>query len=328
MSAAGLTLLLASILFVAATWGPGLLRRAAPALATIPRTAVFALAAGALAWMTTLFTLGPVIAWISTGPSWLPQPAADVCGQCLSAATPFGDSAVSLGIPAILPLAFPALGAAAVLVGMAMEFALVRTSRLSSAAGLGEQAEQKILFGHSVRVVPDEIPYAYALPRRRGGVVVSSGACDRLSRDELRAVLGHERAHVQQHHHLVLTLLFGATRFFTWVPLIAAIRDAIPLYLEIAADQEAKRDAGSPALAGALLKLGSPSPTLRSNSAVLHASVAGSGSERVRQLVGRPPPRNSTLLATGVAAYALSLAAAIAGIHWPYLAALLAGCIS
>ncbi|HIY66123.1 MAG TPA: M56 family metallopeptidase [Candidatus Agrococcus pullicola] len=325
MSAAVLTLL-ASVLLLAAIWGPELLRRAAPALATTPQVAVIALTAGAVAWMAALFALGPVIAWMSTGPAWLPQRAADVCSQCLSAATPFGDSAVSLGIPAILPLAFPALGAVIVSAGIAREFTLLRATWRSPEAQLRNRAPE-VLFGHVVRVIPDEAQFAYALPRRRGGIVVSSGACDRLSHDELCAVLAHEREHVRKHHHIVLTLLFGLTRYCRWVPLIAAIRDAVPLYLEIAADRAAKRTVGTSSLASALLKLGDSSRAPRSNSAVLHASAIGAGSERVRQLIGRPPPKNSAVIAAAAVAYALTLAVAIAGIHWPYLAALLNGCL-
>src|SRR5699024_12648432 len=111
-----------------------------------------------------------------------------------------------------------------------------------------------------------------------------------LDEQELRAVLAHEAAHLKQRHHLVLALLHGVIVPLRWIPLVAAIADAVPHYLEMAADNAARSEVGTPALASALLKLGEkpkvaehfqgPADTLAEAAVTLHAA----GADRIRQL--------------------------------------------
>lgn len=103
------------------------------------------------------------------------------------------------------------------------------------------------------------------------------------------------------------------------------MRDAVPHYLEIAADQSAKRVTGTAVLAGALLKLGTSAGIAgdaHARSAVLHAA----GSERVRLLIGAPRPPASTALAVAAGAYTVMLLTAIVSVNTPYLLAVVAGC--
>lgn len=318
--------LLGGVLLLAAFGGPWLLRRAAPALAVVPLFSAVTVAATALIWIAALVALGPVMAWISRGPAWLPEGAAQVCGQCLAAATPFGEPVVPLAIPAVIPLLLPLIGAGVIIAGLWREFWLLGRTRKRLAEQFEETCREATLLGHRVSVMTDDGCFAFSLPRRSGGIVISSGAVASLSPGELAAVLGHEEAHVRQHHHLLLALLNGATHFFQRVPLIRAVRDVAPHYLEIAADHAAKRETGSSALAGALLKLGTPvgiaADTSSARSAVLHAV----GSERVRLLIGEPRPPASVALALSAGAYVVMLVSAIVSVHTPYLMALAAGC--
>lgn len=330
MTAAFPALLLSGVLLLAAFGGPWLLRHAAPALASAPRLAAGVLSAAAMLWIAALLAIGPIIAWMSGGPAWLPANAAEVCARCLSAASPFGDSAGSLGLPAILPLALPAVGAVAIVVGLLREFTQVRREQCEIGLSVRREGTPITMLGHSVQVTRDAHARVFSLPRRHGGIVLSRGTIAALSTPELAAVLEHERAHLAQRHHLGLALLDGATRYFRWVPLIRATRCAVPHILEIAADQSARRRAGTAALAGALLKLASPAtgpgaPPVIAHAA-LHASPHASGSERIRQLVGAPRPPASLALAAAAGAYAIMLAAATAAVHWPYLNAVLSGC--
>lgn len=52
-----------------------------------------------------------------------------------------------------------------------------------------------------VHIVSATEPIAYAVPGRPGYVVVSSGALDLLDDAERRAMLAHEQAHLDRHHH-------------------------------------------------------------------------------------------------------------------------------
>lgn len=326
MNAASLTLLLSGVLLLAALGGPWLLRQAAPALSSLPRFAAIAVTTTALLWVAALVAIGPIIAWISNGPAWLPQQAAEVCGRCLTAATPFGESAMSLGIPAVIPLALPALGAVAVIAGLIREFRVLKTSQASLAETIHETSESMTLLGYRVRVTCEATPHAFSLPYRYGGIIVSRGAIIQLSSAELSAVLAHEQAHLTQRHHLGLAILNGATRYFRWIPFIRAIREAVPHYLEIAADQAAKNATGTTALASALLKLGQPGIPETSSPVVVHAALHAAGSDRIRHLVGQRRPPASLVLAAAAGAYAFMLVAAIAAVHSPYLLAVLTGC--
>lgn len=326
MTAVLVVALLGVVLLAAAFGGPWLLRQAAPALATVPRFAAISVSATALIWIAALLALGPVVAWISRGPAWLPADAAAVCGQCLAAATPFSDSLVSVAIPPLLPLLLPLIGGGLVAVGLWHEFSLLRQARRRIVERLGDANREVTMLGYRVSVVDDDGCFAFSLPRGTGGIVLSRGAASSLSPGELAAVLHHEEAHLRQRHHLLLALLNGATHFFRRVPLIQAARDAAPHYLEIAADHAAKRETGTTALASALLKLGTPTRIIgeasHPRSAVLHAA----GSERVRLLIGEPRPPESIALAIAAGAYVMMLVTAVISVNAPYLLAVAAGC--
>ena len=318
--------LLVGALLLAALGGPWLLRRAAPALARAPRLSVSAMILAAVVWLGALVAIGPIVAWMSSGPAWLPDRAAEVCARCLSAATPFSDTGISLAIPAVIPLALPVIGASAMAIGLVRSVRNLARSRSVIIDRVMRANSTSTLLGREVHVSPDTRPYAFALPRRSDGIVISRGAIATLSPGELEAVLVHERAHQQQCHHLLLAFLNGVTQYFRWVPFISAVRDAVPHYVEIAADYAARDTAGTTALASALLKLGTEGhfadgahPRAAS---VLHAGA----SERVKSLVGVPMPAASKTLTTAAGAYAIMLAGTLLAVHWPYILAVATGC--
>ncbi|GAA1316253.1 M56 family metallopeptidase [Leucobacter albus] len=346
MTATLSALLLSGAVLAAALGGPALLRRAAPALSAVPRVAALLLTLAGLLWITALVAIGPVVALMSSGPAWLPEQAAAVCGRCLSAAAPIAGSGLTLGIPAVVPLAIPALGALAVGAGLVVEFRSLRATQRRYGAALRATSDAVTVLGSRARVTREGDLRAFSLPHRHGGIVLSRGTLGALSPAELAAVLAHEAAHLDQRHHFALGVLNGATRWFRWVPLVRAIRDAVPHYLEIAADQVAQRSAGTRALAGALLKLGSGphaegphgegaqgaaasgvgAPGALGTGIPAHAVLHAAGSERIRHLVGAPRPRASTALAAAVGAYACMLAGVVFAVQLPYVVAVLTGC--
>lgn len=114
-----------------------------------------------------------------------------------------------------------------------------------------------------LRVLAERLPVAYCLPGVRGSrVVISAGTLAALSREEVRAVVEHESAHVRARHDLVLDTFTALHRAF---PIV--VRSEIPaaqcrLLVEMLADDVARRRAGALPLARALVALaGAPKPS-------------------------------------------------------------------
>lgn len=320
--------LVALVLIAASLGGPGLIRAAAPLLMRIPRTAILLLTGGLLLWLPAVASLSLMTAWLVTGPSLLPTPLADVCQQCLDAANPFAAATVDTAFPVLLLLFLPAL-ALLTLIGVGVPRWMRRVSATRSAAhSVSDRARSTYIDGYRVLLLHDQRRLAFSLPPRSGGIVVSDALCEALEPDELAAVLAHEHAHLRQRHHLVLTVLDTVAWPLRRVPLISAIVDAVPHYLEIAADNAARSHAGTPALASALLELGAPDSDLSDPSGypiagtVLHAT----GPDRIGHIVA-PAPIRSAVVPMSVLGIQLALFAIVAAaVHGPYLRVALAGC--
>lgn len=320
-----LTALLGVGLVAVALLGPWLLRQAAPALVRVPRLAVVAVVGGIVIWLGTLLAVGPLLAWAGAGPALLPDDAAAVCQRCLAAANPYFPDAVDAAIPASLLLALPVGITGLLVAGVTTRLLRHRRRTREAVEMLLRGSRRRQLLDHEVSVVEADSPFALAFSVRQGGIVLSTGALQVLDEAELAAVLAHERAHVRQRHHLVSAVVESVAAPLRWVPLVAAAADALPHYLEIAADDQARRDAGTPALVSALLKLGE-----RANHAHLQQASAGAlhaaGPERIRHLVRPGTGMAGTGPAVATAMSLLTLAVISAAVHLPYLAAALSGC--
>jgi heat shock protein HtpX len=83
-------------------------------------------------------------------------------------------------------------------------------------AELAEQAKlPKPRVGISEMSVPNA--FAFGRTRRDGRVCVTRGILNILSRDELRAVLGHEMSHIEHRDMAVITLLSAVPMMLHWV---------------------------------------------------------------------------------------------------------------
>ncbi|GHJ97157.1 hypothetical protein SNE510_66760 [Streptomyces sp. NE5-10] len=98
-------------------------------------------------------------------------------------------------------------------------------------------------------------PAVYCLPGRSRRVVVSSGAVDTLTPAQLAAALAHERAHIAGRHHLLVAAAEAFGTLFRRLPLARHGSSAVPLLLEMAADDRALRRCTRDALATALYAL-------------------------------------------------------------------------
>lgn len=94
-----------------------------------------------------------------------------------------------------------------------------------------------------VAVLPDVLPYAYALPGgRRDRVVVTTGLLDHLEPAERRALFAHERAHLTERHHRFLLAVQLAARAN---PFLRPLRTAVSYTAERWADEAAAQAVGS-----------------------------------------------------------------------------------
>jgi hypothetical protein len=151
-------------------------------------------------------------------------------------------------------------------------------------------------------IVEHATPAVYCLPalRRRGTVVVSTGALRLLSEQELAAVVAHERGHLERHHHHVTAVAGAVHLAFPGVPLLRHADREIRMLAEMAADDDARRDHRTEALAAALLAVATGSIPERALGAAGHTVK-----DRLeRMLTQSPPLAPGRRLATAAAAVA------------------------
>ena len=118
---------------------------------------------------------------------------------------------------------------------------------VAASAGLGLRER--------IDVVADDRPFSFCYWFIRPRICLSTALVRRLERDELRAVLLHERYHLQHRDplRLVIARYFAAGLYV--VPVVDELLSFYALQKEIAADQEAVRTDGVASLAAALYKL-------------------------------------------------------------------------
>ncbi|MGW6731402.1 M56 family metallopeptidase [Streptomyces sp. NPDC055013] len=166
--------------------------------------------------------------------------------------------------------------------------------------------------GTGVVVLPDEAPYAYALPGgRRDRVVVTTGLLDCLEPAERRALFAHERAHLAARHHRFLLAVQLAARAN---PFLRPLRTVVSYTTERWADEEAARAIGSRRTVAsaigkaALVSRGTPVATLAGFAA------AGPVPRRVAALLAPAPQGRrwpSLFTSVGLAAWCAAAGTAV-----------------
>ncbi|MCC9156248.1 M56 family metallopeptidase [Streptomyces parvulus] len=167
--------------------------------------------------------------------------------------------------------------------------------------------------GTAVAVLPDDVPYAYALPGggRRDRVVVTTALLDCLEPAERRALFAHERAHLAaRHHRFLLAVRLAALAN----PFLRPLRTAVAYTAERWADEEAAKTVGDRRAVAtaigkaALVSRGTPVATL--------AGLAAPGPvpRRVAALLGPAPAVRtwpSVFTSVGLAAWAAAAGTAV-----------------
>ncbi|MGV9825488.1 M56 family metallopeptidase [Gordonia sp. NPDC003429] len=113
--------------------------------------------------------------------------------------------------------------------------------------------ESNPLFGRDIRMIDVQQPLAYCLPGLRQRVVLSEGVVSRLTRDELVAVIAHERAHLRARHDLVLEAFIALHEAFPRVVRSSSALGSVQLLVEALADDQAVRATAPTTLGRALV---------------------------------------------------------------------------
>ncbi|WP_430646616.1 M56 family metallopeptidase [Agromyces sp. GXS1127] len=154
------------------------------------------------------------------------------------------------------------------------------------------------------RVLSHPVPVAYCIPGIRTATVVTEGLVELLDEAELRSVLAHERAHLDQLHHLVLLSFRAWHAALPWFPIANRAERAVAVLTEMLADDAARRRAGADPLRHALERLGAvaePGPYAEAGGVAPDGEMLAARLERLTQPV---PPLPGTARAAGWAAAA------------------------
>lgn len=117
--------------------------------------------------------------------------------------------------------------------------------------------------GARTMVINVDSPVAYCLPGgARSVTVLSDGLMAALEPAELRAVLNHENAHLDQRHHLLLWAFAAWRQALPWLPTTRLAQEAVSSLIEMLADDVALRTESRATLIKAIAIVASGSPAL------------------------------------------------------------------
>ncbi|MFJ9565047.1 M56 family metallopeptidase [Streptomyces fuscichromogenes] len=203
-------------------------------------------------------------------------------------APPTLDDALAITAPVVVVLV-----PAGWLVRCAWRARRARNRQLDVLTLVGEPAPE-----YGATIVHYGVPAVYCLGGRRARVVVTSGALDVLTEEQLRAVLDHERAHIAGRHHLLKILVDAFSRAFRGLPLARHAKEQTNLLLEMIADDRALRHHSRAALATAMCEVAAG----RAPAAALGAGGSGVLVRLRRVLAPQPRPHRLAWLGIVVAA--------------------------
>ncbi|WP_445154607.1 M56 family metallopeptidase [Arthrobacter sp. Hor0625] len=128
--------------------------------------------------------------------------------------------------------------------------------------------------GARTMVINHDSPVAYCLPGgARSVTVLSDGLMAALAPDELRAVLSHENAHLNQRHHLLLWAFAAWRQALPWLPTTRLAQEAVNSLIEMLADDVA-------------LKTESKATLIKAIAIVASGSTAAPGAPAARMAFG------------------------------------------
>ncbi len=212
----------------------------------------------------------------------------------------------------------------------------VATGRLAAAAAARRRRHRQLLSLAGQRdpaldatVVHDAHPAAYTLAGHDRRIVVTTGALDVLTGDELAAVLAHERAHARGRHDLLVDGVRLLAVAEPRVLLFTAARVQLGRLVEIRADDIAVAGHARISLARALVALAcaaatgtpaaAPGRLAAPDPVGALAAMGGDAAVRLRRLLTPPVPLGvgyRAAISAGVLALAATPAAVLVATHY------------
>ncbi|MFO7690657.1 MAG: M56 family metallopeptidase [Cryobacterium sp.] len=150
------------------------------------------------------------------------------------------------------------------------------------------------------RVIDYPAPVAYCLPGvTQSATVLSAGLLTILDTEQLRGVIAHEQAHLQQKHHLVLLAFKSWRSALPWFPIANRAQIAVALLVELLADDRARQVVDDRTLATAIVLVGSAnpngvSPVAAGDPGALSGDPVNLVAPRVQRLVDPPAALTAT----------------------------------
>ncbi len=138
--------------------------------------------------------------------------------------------------------------------------------------------------------VSSDAPIAFCAGALRPRVVVSAGLVERLSPEQLDAVLVHEHDHARRREPVLRAARQAAAETLFYVPLVRWWSERQAARAELRADRAAIERVGAGPVAGALLALDSAAGLWGS------AAFTGAGPLRIAQVLGDPVQRDAPQL--------------------------------
>lgn len=139
--------------------------------------------------------------------------------------------------------------------------------------------------GRGISVLDTAAPAAFCVPGRDARIVVTRGALENLSREELAGVLAHEAAHLRGRHNLAVALSQILARAFPQVHLFRVATHETRQLIELLADDAALRRVDRVDLASAIVSLAE----MRAPAAAM-AMAQDAAVLRVSRLLSPQPP--------------------------------------
>ncbi len=178
----------------------------APVYLPLLITAAFGLAAPVLARRLP----PPVATWLLSGGGLLAAAGSTASlallafqyvaqAPILAARAQWSDTVLHTGDTVSTPIGLLATVAVAFAAARVLHVAVRRSTAVLDAHRLAHALPDT---GSELSVIDTAQPQAFAVPGRPGRIVVTTGLLRRLDATERRAVLAHERAHLDHHHHL------------------------------------------------------------------------------------------------------------------------------
>ena len=238
-----------------------------------------------------------------------------ICPDGLDCVRPHGamSTLIAGGNPVLLPFLAISFLAWALRLAWVMGRAGWEVHRLPLLNGLPASLAASVKRTGSARVscLAADTPIAFCSGAVRPRIVISAGVVERLTGEELDAVLLHEREHARQWEPLVRAAWDAAAYVFFYLPVVSWWARRRMEDSELGADRAAFERLGQRPLAAALWRLGGSASI---------AGVAGFGEVadlRVAQVLGDPLPRRkpgmSLVTVSGVGLYLALQAASCLG---------------